>query len=114
MSLSWDDIFEGGHVPTWLRRMGCGQGRVVHDEQIEAVHDLLLGRAGLDELGPLEPSGLLLRWFAGIPFEARFVEHFDKALAKWIARSFGIPILEGSADHRSTRDPISPGFPQSS
>jgi len=91
--LDFVEIFDGAPVPTWLRSFS--------EDANAAVEDLLVSRADLGTLAVAEPSELLLDWLEGLGVHAEFVERTDRALARWIDRSWGDPTLE-SALHSAT------------
>ena len=74
--IEFDVIFEGARVPTWLRAF--------ERAPLEAVEDLLVGRADLGLLSAEEPSALLLDWLAGIGDQDGFAGEIDETLARWI------------------------------
>ncbi|WP_165374302.1 MULTISPECIES: tetratricopeptide repeat protein [Sorangium] len=80
-----DQVFEGAPVPPWLRRF--------EQEPVEALHDLLLGVAELGHLAVAEPEQLLLDWIEALGTTSAFPRRVDQALAAWIERSFGDPLL---------------------
>jgi len=86
--IEFDVIFEGARVPTWLRAF--------ERAPLEAVEDLLAGRADLGLLSAEEPSALLLDWLAGIGDQDGFADEIDEALAWWIDNSWGNPTLESA------------------
>ena len=88
MALKLDDFYRGRRIPPWLRRF--------EDDPAAALHDLLLGRAALGHLNPVEPSQLLRDWMEGLG--EPMVESVDTALAAWIERWWGTPVLPRSAD----------------
>lgn len=84
--IHFDTIFEGARVPVWLRAF--------ERAPLEAVEDLLVGRADLGLLSAEEPSSLLLDWLAGIGDREGFAREIDEALASWISSSWGNPALD--------------------
>lgn len=83
--IDFERIFEGAPVPGWLLHFGA--------DPDEAVEDLLVGRALLEDLGVAEPAELLLDWLEGLGAQPEFVAATDQALARWIDRSWGVPAL---------------------
>ena len=83
-----DAHFRGGVMPPWWLAFA--------DDPAGAVEDLLLGRAALGHLSRAEPAELLLDWLEGL--DAGIVAAVDDALAGWIAKSWGVPVLERAAD----------------
>jgi len=83
------EIFEGAVVPDWLRQF--------QQEPVEALEDLLTGGADLGPLNADEPSGVLLDWLDGLGRQSDFPQEVDAALAQWIDRSWGNPMLPGAA-----------------
>ena len=88
--IDFDTIFQGGHVPPWLRRFAV--------EPDSSLDDLLTGRAALGLLSAAEPDALLVGWLRDIGNTGGFAEAVDETLSDWIARSWGQPLLPSAAD----------------
>lgn len=89
MSLDFERIFRGARIPPWLQRFS--------DEPEAAVEDLLLGRADLAHLGAAEPVEILVGWVENLGDVPELTHALDRALAAWIERSWGWPVLPKAA-----------------
>ena len=83
------EVFQGATVPRWLLRF--------QEEPLAALEDLLVGAGDLGPLAADEPSGVLLDWLDGLGQRTEFPKEVDAALAQWIDRSWGNPMLPGAA-----------------
>lgn len=86
MTASWmDQAFEGAPVPLWLRRF--------EQEPVDALCDLMLGISALGHLAAADPEQLLLDWIEVLGNKADFRRRVDEAIAAWIERFWGDPLL---------------------
>ena len=81
MALELDRIFQGRRIPSWLQRF--------ESDPLEALEDLLLGRAALGHLSADEPVEILLDWLESMSGQSEFPQQVDAALARWIQQSWG-------------------------
>jgi len=87
-ALKLNDLFRGTRIPQGLA--------VFEDDPVGGLHDLLVGRAALGSLSPVEPTQLLLGWLESLG--EPFVDTVNRALALWIEKYWGETLLPRSAE----------------
>ena len=83
-ALQLETCFAGRGMPVWLRTF--------EQDTEKALETLLVGGADLEHLQVAEPVDLLLGWLRFLT-ESGFPDALDGALAAWIRRRWGYPVL---------------------